>query len=89
MLLGMFQALGLIMGFAPIIHHNADVTLNSASRLKNGDPGSAFEYAPNIYFVSTVSHSIGRAEHWRSLDEALSYSKRYDFTCYFTLCCQP
>lgn len=41
MLLGMFQALGLIMGFAPINHHNAGVTLNSASRLKNGDPGSS------------------------------------------------
>ena len=85
MLLGMFQALGLIMGFAPINHHNADMTLNPASRLKNGDPGSAFEYAPNIYFVSTVSQSIGRAEDWRSFDEALSYPK----TLLFQLLFQP
>ena len=35
-LLGMFQALGLIIGFAPINHHNSHVTLDSASRLKNG-----------------------------------------------------
>ena len=68
----------LIMGFAPINHHTAEVTLNSASRLKNDDPGSAFEYAPNIHFVSYIWHSIGRAEHGRSLNEApSSFSKSF------------